>query len=68
VERAGFISHEKRGRVRHVRLAHQRRRRCAGGPQVNFAPLNQVKDWMARFEAHWDHHLQKLKQLVESEL
>ena len=68
LERAGFISHEKRGRVRHVRLAHPRGRKCAGGARVNFAPLNQVKDWMAQFEAHWDHHLQKLKQLVESEL
>jgi DNA-binding transcriptional ArsR family regulator len=68
LERAGFISHEKRGRVRHVRLAPSPARRCAGGRRVNFAPLGEVKDWLAHFEAHWDHHLQKLKALVESDL
>ena len=68
LERAGFIAHEKRGRVRHVRLAPPRGRRCDGGRRVNLAPLLAAKDWMAQFEAQWDRHLLQLKQQVESDL
>jgi len=64
LERAGFISHEKRGRIRHVRLAPSPRRRCAG----SWPPLRAVKDWVAQLEAQWDHHLLRLKQQVESDL
>ena len=68
LERAGFISHEKRGRVRLVRLAQSRGRRRAGDRRVDFSPLREVKDWMAQFEAQWDKHLFRLKQQVESDL
>ena len=68
LERAGFIAHEKRGRVRHVRLARGRARKCAGGGRIDFSPLREVKDWMAQFEAHWDKHLLRLKQQVEADL
>ena len=68
LERAGFISHEKRGRVRHVRLASARGRKCAGNRRLDFSPLREVKDWMAQFEAQWDRHLLRLKQQVESDL
>src|SRR5450631_2488725 len=62
LERAGFIAHEKRGRVRHVRLAQARGRKCQGSPGLNFSPMRKVKDWMAHFEAGWDEHLLRLKQ------
>lgn len=65
LERAGFIAHEKRGRVRHVRLAPSGGRR---NQRVDFSPLREVKDWMAQFEAQWDKHLLRLKQQVESDL
>jgi len=68
LERAGFISHEKRGRVRHVRLAQTHGRRRAGNRRVDFSPLRGVKGWMAQFEAQWDKHLLRLKQQVESDL
>jgi len=68
LERAGFISHEKRGRVRHVRLAQPRGRKCAAGQRVDFSPLRKVKGWMAQFDAGWDKHLQRLKEQVESDL
>jgi len=68
LERAGFIAHEKRGRVRHVRLMHPRGRKCPGNAQPDLRPFREVKDWLAHFEAAWDHHLQRLKQQVESEL
>lgn len=69
LERAGFIAHEKRGRVRHVRLALPRGRRCeAARVRADLAPLRVVKDWMAQFEARWEHHLQRLKQQVEADL
>jgi DNA-binding transcriptional ArsR family regulator len=68
LERAGFISHEKRGRVRHVRLASRRDRRHGGNRHVDFSPLREVKGWMAQFEAQWDKHLLQLKQQVESDL
>ena len=68
LERAGFIAHEKRGRVRHVRLALWRGRECEGGRGVRLAPLLAAKDWMAQFEARWDRHLLRLKQQVESDL
>ena len=67
LERAGFIAHEKRGRVRHIRLAHPRARKCAVRQRVNLAPLHEIKDWINHFEAHWDTHLLRLKQQVESE-
>ena len=68
LERAGLIRHEKRGRVRHVRLAQSPARRCAGGPRANLAPLAAVKDWMEHFEGQWDKHLLRLKHQVESTL
>jgi len=68
LECAGFIAHEKRGRVRHVRLAEPRGRRCKGGTRFDLAPLRAVKDWMAQLEAQWDEHLLRLKQQVESDL
>jgi DNA-binding transcriptional ArsR family regulator len=68
LERAGLVTHEKRGRVRHVRLASGRRRKRERTARLNFLPLREVKDWIAQFESHWDHHLQKLKLQVESDL
>jgi DNA-binding transcriptional ArsR family regulator len=68
LERAGFIAHEKRGRVRHVRLARQRRRQRHRRPALNFLPMREAKNWMAHFEARWDDHLHRLKQQVESDL
>lgn len=68
LERAGFIAHEKRGRVRHVRLAQSRVRRCPKDRRVDLAPLRAAKDWMAQFEARWDGHLRRLKHQVESDL
>jgi DNA-binding transcriptional ArsR family regulator len=68
LERAGFILHEKRGRVRHVRLAQSRGRRRAGNRGVDFSPLREVKDWMAQFEAQRDKHLLRLKHQVETDL
>jgi DNA-binding transcriptional ArsR family regulator len=68
LDRAGFISHEKRGRVRHVRLVQRRPPRRPGRRRVDFSPLREVKDWMAQFEAGWDNHLQRLKRQVESVL
>src|SRR5271168_3059012 len=54
LERAGFITHEKRGRVRHVRLRRARKPLCPGQRPVDFSPLREVKDWVAQFEARWD--------------
>ena len=68
LERAGFIAHEKRGRVRHVRLMSPRGRKCAGNPPPDLRPLQKVKDWLAHFEAAWDQRLLRLKLQVESEL
>ena len=68
LERAGFIAHEKRGRVRHIRLAHRHGRRRNRRPVLNFQPMREAKDWIAQFEARWDDHLQRLKQQVESDL
>jgi DNA-binding transcriptional ArsR family regulator len=70
LERAGFVSHEKRGRVRHVRLARTqaRGRGRAGDRRADSSPLREVKDWMARFEGQWDEHLLCLKHQVESDL
>ena len=68
LERAGLIAHEKRGRVRHVRLIQPRGRKCAGTHRLNFLPWREVKDWITQFESLWDNHLQRLKQQVESDL
>jgi DNA-binding transcriptional ArsR family regulator len=68
LERAGFVAHEKRGRVRHVRLARQRRRPRDRRPVLNFLPMREAKDWIAQFEARWDDHLHRLKQQIESDL
>jgi DNA-binding transcriptional ArsR family regulator len=68
LERAGFIAHEKRGRVRHVRLTQASGRRCQAEARVNLAPIAEVKSWLARLEARWDEHLQRLKRQVESGL
>ncbi len=68
LERAGFIAHEKRGRVRHVRLMQPRGRKCPGNDPLLLQPFLEVKDWIAHFEAAWDRHLFRLKQQVESDL
>jgi DNA-binding transcriptional ArsR family regulator len=68
LERAGFIAHEKRGRVRHVRLMHPRGRKCPGTAHPDLRPFQEVRDWLAHFEAAWDRRLLSLKQQVESEL
>jgi DNA-binding transcriptional ArsR family regulator len=68
LERAGFITHEKRGRVRHVRLAQTRGHRRTGNRRADLSPLRAVKGWMAQFEAQWDKHLLRLKHQVESDL
>jgi DNA-binding transcriptional ArsR family regulator len=68
LERAGFIAHEKRGRIRHIRLMQLQGRKCVGRQCINLAPIHEVKDWVAQFEARWDEHLQRLKQQVESDL
>lgn len=68
LERAGFIAHEKRGRVRHVRLMHPRGRKCHRTPHPDLRPFREVKDWLMHFEAAWDRRLLRLKQQVESEL
>ena|SRR5437879_1214018 len=68
LERAGFIAHEKRGRVRHVRLTQPRGRKCETRRRINLAPIHELKDWIAQFEARWDEHLLRLKQQVESDL
>jgi DNA-binding transcriptional ArsR family regulator len=68
LERAGLITHEKRGRVRHVRLAQLGRRKCGRAARLNLAPLHEVKDWIAQFESHWDLHLERLKRQVEADL
>lgn len=68
LERAGFIAHQKRGRVRHVRLTPVSRRACGTRQGIDLAPVHLVKDWITQFEAHWDEHLQRLKQQVKSEL
>ena len=66
LERAGFIRHEKRGRVRHVRLASMRSLACDHRRRLSLPPVSLVKNWVAQFEARWDHHLQRLKQQIES--
>ena len=66
LERAGFIRHEKRGRVRHVRLASSRPLACSHRRRLSLPPVSLVKDWVTQFEARWDHHLQRLKQQIES--
>lgn len=68
LERAGLILHEKRGRVRHVRLALIPARKCDDGRRLNFSSVEKIKDWIAHFEAQWDTHLLRLKQQVESDL
>jgi len=66
LERAGLIRHEKRGRVRHIRLAQVPARKCDN--QQRSSSIDRVKDWLAQFEASWDEHLQRLKLQVESDL
>lgn len=68
LERAGFIAHEKRGRVRHIRLTQPRGRKCESRQRLHLLPIREITDWLARFEAHWDEHLQRLKHQVESDL
>lgn len=68
LERAGLVAHEKRGRVRHVRLVHKRRRKHEPMARLNCQPLHEVKDWITQFESLWDDHLQRLKLQVESDL
>jgi len=67
LERAGLIAHEKRGRVRHVRLARTRRSR-GGMAGVSEPPLREMKDWIAHFESFWDDSLERLKLQVETDL
>jgi DNA-binding transcriptional ArsR family regulator len=66
LERAGLVRHEKRGRVRHIRLAQVPARKC--DPHQRRSSIGQVKDWIAQLEAGWDEHLQQLKIQVESDL
>jgi len=68
LERAGFIVHEKRGRVRHVRLSPPRGKKCKGPRRINPSPMGELKNWISQFEAHWDEHLHRLKLQVESDL
>ena len=68
LERAGFIRHEKRGRVRHIQLTQLRGRKCVGRRRITPTPIYQVKNWISHFEARWDKHLLRLKQQVESDL
>jgi DNA-binding transcriptional ArsR family regulator len=68
LERAGFIRHEKRGRVRHIRLAHLPARKCSGHLRLNSPSIDKAKDWIAQLEAQWDEHLHRLKLQVESDL
>ena len=68
LERAGFIRHEKRGRVRHVRLAHLPARKRDHHSHPSPSSMDKVKNWIAHFEAQWDKHLLQLKQQVESDL
>jgi DNA-binding transcriptional ArsR family regulator len=66
LERAGFIAHEKRGRVRHVRLAATRPRSRVANRRLCLSPLGQVQGWIGQLERRWDHHLQQLERQVES--
>ena len=68
IKNYGHYAYEKRGRVRHVRLAQSRGRRRAGNRRVDFSPLREAKGWMAQFEAQWDKHLLRLKHQVETDL
>jgi DNA-binding transcriptional ArsR family regulator len=68
LERAGLIRHEKRGRVRHVRLAHIPARKCESKTHPNVASMEKVKNWIAQLEAQWDEHLHRLKLQVESDI
>jgi DNA-binding transcriptional ArsR family regulator len=68
LERAGFIRHEKRGRVRHVRLAQIPARKCDRHLHLNSPSIGKAKDWIAQLEARWDEHLHRLKLQVESDL
>jgi DNA-binding transcriptional ArsR family regulator len=68
LEHAGFIRHEKRGRVRHIRLAHMPARKCGNYLRLNSPSIDKAKDWFAQFEARWDEHLHRLKLQVESDL
>ena len=63
LERAGLITHEKRGRIRHVRLARVPRR-----GRAHFPPLRELKDWLEHLDSLWDDSLQRLKLQVESDL
>jgi DNA-binding transcriptional ArsR family regulator len=68
LERAGFIGHEKRGRVRHVRLNPRAARNCPGSKRIHFSPMRAVTDWIAQLESHWGECLQRLKEQVEADL
>lgn len=68
LECAGFIAHEKRGRVRHIRLSHSSGRRCETRQRINLAPIHELKDWIAHFEAGWDEQLLRLKHQVEADV
>lgn len=68
LERAGFIDHEKRGRVRHVRLARMRRTNCQGSRRPAGPPMAEARNWLSQLETHWDNHLARLKQQIESSL
>src|SRR5262245_55193584 len=46
LERAGFIAHEKRGRVRHIRLSPRRGRKYESNQRINLVPMREVKDWI----------------------
>jgi DNA-binding transcriptional ArsR family regulator len=60
--------------IKHLRILHSARlisvRRCGREriQSLNTKPLKGVEQWMSRLEALWDHHLERLKQQVESDL
>ena len=66
LEQAGFIVHEKRGRVRHIRLMPPG---AAQPEHLNFGvhPVGIVKDWVARFENRSDGPLPSVKAQGETE-
>jgi DNA-binding transcriptional ArsR family regulator len=68
LERAGLVAHEKRGRIRHIRLAHLPARKCGNEMRLNSPSVEKARDWFTQLEASWDMHLQQLKTQVEADL
>ncbi len=72
LEDARLVARVKSGRFHRLSVNTDPCRRAtgdsAGRRQANLAPLREVMDWMKLFESHWDRHLLRLKQQVESDL